>query len=240
MRAGSPLALAVIAVLAAGCARLAPAPVAVPEAAPPGFPAADYVRAAAAGEPVLRVDPARSLAVVHVDRAGPLARFGHEHVVASHDLHGYVRLAHAGGRVRADLYAPLAALAVDEPRLRAEAGLDTRPAPSDIEGTRRNMLDKVLEAQDYPYVVVRLRPRAVGGESATLEAEVSLHGRTRTLPVAVRLERPDARTLRARGRFALAQSDFGIAPYSALGGALRVADRLEVAFTVYAAPLPAP
>lgn len=240
MQTGSKVAFALVVVLASACARGPQAPVALPEAAPPGFPADEYARAAAAGEPVLRIDPARSLVVVQVHRAGPLARFGHEHVVASHDVHGYVRLPGAAGSGRADLYAPLAALAVDEPRLRADAGFDTQPSESDIAGTRRNMLTQVLEVQDYPYVVVHLRPRAVSATAADLEASVTLHGRTRPLEVEVRLEHPDARTLLARGRFSLTQSDFGITPFSALGGALRVADRLDIAFSLYAVPAPAP
>jgi hypothetical protein len=38
----------------------------------------------------------------------------------------------------------------------------------------------------------------------------------------------------ARGRFAILQSDYGIVPFSVLGGALRVEDRVEIMFRIVA------
>src|SRR5712672_1136136 len=130
------LAAALVALMLAGCAppvrKLAPAP-----AGPPaGFPEGYYREALAQGKPVLRVDPAESLVVIEVRRSGSLARLGHDHVVASHDVTGYV----APGEGRADLYVALARLTVDEPALRVEAGFETQPTESDIAATRSNML----------------------------------------------------------------------------------------------------
>ena len=58
---------------------------------------------------------------------------------------------------RADLYVPLDTLVVDEPALRAEAGFDTQPSAADIAGTRRNMLEKVLEADRYPFALIAVK-----------------------------------------------------------------------------------
>src|SRR5712691_1680582 len=114
-----------------------------PAAAPPAdFPETHYLEALAQGRPVFRVDSPESLVVIEVRRSGSLARLGHDHVVASHELTGYV----APGEGRADLYVVLARLAVDEAALRAEAGFETHPTESDIEGTGAHMLEKVLEA----------------------------------------------------------------------------------------------
>src|SRR6266851_10521583 len=128
------VAAALVALMLAGCGppvrKRAPAP-----AGPPAdFPESYYREAAAQGKPVFRVDPAESLIVIEVRRSGSLARLGHDHVVASHEVVGYV----APDEGRADLYVALARLAVDEAALRAEAGFDTQPAGSDIEGTRAN------------------------------------------------------------------------------------------------------
>ena len=67
----------------------------------------------------------------------------------------------------------------------------------------------------------------------TLNAAISLHGITRTQQVPVEIE-TTADSLRARGRFALLQSDYRITPFSVLGGALEVQDRLDIEFDLHA------
>src|SRR6266852_3439961 len=132
----------------AGCAQLPR--VEAPSAPPAEFPEAFYLQALKQGKPVFRVDSRESLVVIEVRRSGSLARLGHDHVVASHEVGGYV----APDEGRADLVVALARLAVDEPALRAEAGFDTQPTESDIEGTRANMLEKVLEAEKFPFALI--------------------------------------------------------------------------------------
>jgi len=217
------------------CARPLPppapaAPPGGPMALPKNFPAAEYQRAAARGEPVYRIDPERSLVVVRVYRAGPLARFGHDHVVASRSIQGYALRATQGSR--ADLYAPLAALTVDEPALRAEAGMSTTPSAADIEATRQNMLEKVLEVERFPFVTMNIE--ASGGGVDGLRAEITFHGVSRTVPLSAEIAWPDGgNAVHARGRFTLRQTDFGIRPFAFLGGALRVRDDVDVDFDVY-------
>lgn len=221
--------------LLAACAHVTPAPPVAPSTRPAGFPIDVYRRAAAGGEAVFRLDPQRSRFVVRVYRAGALARFGHDHVVVSRDVHGYVLWAGDAAARRADLYAPLASLSVDEPALRAEAGFDTQPSQQDIEGTRHNMLDKVLDAGTYPFVRLHLTPRGAQALPTMVDAAITLHGTTRSVPVAVRIDAPSADALYARGRFSVKQTDLGLTPYSLFGGALRVADRLDVEFELTAA-----
>src|SRR5947208_14526955 len=105
----------------AGCAPRLPEPAQGPAAPPADFPEGYYREAAAQGKPVFRVDSRESLVVIEVRRSGSLARLGHDHVVASHEVGGYV----APDEGRADLYVALARLAVDEAALRPEAGFDT-------------------------------------------------------------------------------------------------------------------
>lgn len=233
MRARAALLLCLMAV---ACAPAIKRPVVPPAAAPQDFPTEAYAQAAARGEPVFRIEPERSVVVMRVYRGGALARLGHDHVIASRDVRGYVKL---GAEPRADLYAPLALLTVDEPALRAEAGFGTQPSQQDIEGTRRNMLDKVLEAERYPFAVVHLESTESNAASRNITAAVTLHGETRMIPVAIELDTPSADALYARGRFPLNQSDFGVTPFSVLGGALRVQDRVDVEFSLYGTRVPA-
>ncbi len=136
----------------AGCAPQAP-PRADADGPPPaGFPGAHYRQAAARGQPVFEIDPAGSLVVIEVRRGGTLARLGHDHVIASHDVRGYV----APDEGRADLYLRLDRLVVDERELRAEAQFDTQPSDDAIAGTRANMLDK-LGAEMHRYAIVGVR-----------------------------------------------------------------------------------
>lgn len=231
-RAHFAILLAALAVaLLAACAPVprerVPAAPTVPAAQVPiEFPAAHYEQLVAQGRPVYRVDPAQSLVTIEVHRAGSLARLGHDHVLASRDVIGYV----APDEGRADLYIPLDRLSVDEPALRAEAGFDTQPSETDIAGTRGNMLEKVLETGKYPFALIAASGPA---GAASLEVAITLHGTKRTLPVPVRIEL-GADDVRVSGRVSFDQSAFGIAPFSILGGAIAVRDRVDLRFRITA------
>jgi len=195
------------ALLAAGCAQVPPS--VPPEAARPGAPdldAAYYRDAAERGAKVYRVEPGDSLLVVRVYRGGRLAKLGHDHVVSSREPRGFID----ADKGRADLYVAVESLAVDDPAQRAAAGFESHPSESDIAGTRSNMLEKVLEA------------------------ELSLHGVTRPVRVPAKIDR-GAERIAVDGSFSINQTDFGIEPFSVLGGALTVQDRVDLSFTIRAA-----
>lgn len=247
-------AAAVAALLAlAGCAPVAPpgtqvgaAAGAAPATAPaqagagayllPADSAAWYRQAARDGVQLLRIDPAASLIVVTVRRGGPLARLGHDHVVASHQVDGLV----APGRGRADFGFRLDRLAVDEAGLRQQARLDTTPSADAIAGTRHNMLTRVLEADRYPLVALRVQgaPQSAGSlgkATQTVQLSVTLHGVSRSYPAPLSLA-PNGSGLVASGTLALRQSDFGITPMSILHGAMTVADTMELRYRIVAMP----
>jgi polyisoprenoid-binding protein YceI len=220
-------ALAALALLAAGCAELFR--VEAPQAPPSEFPEGYYQDALKAGKAVYRVDPRDSLVAIEVRRGGSLARLGHDHVVASHDVTGYV----APAEGRADLYVALAKLAVDEPELRRQAGFDTQPTESDIEGTRSNMLGHVLEADKHPFAVIAVRDADVKQKKATLAVSITLHGRTREFKVPSEIEAGD-QAIAVSGKLEFNQTDFGITPYALLGGAIAVKDGLALRFRIHA------
>jgi len=221
-------------ILLAACAQMAPAPSVAPASRPSDFPIELYRSAVARGEPVYLIDTSRSVVVMRVYRGGALSRFGHDHVVASRNVQGYVRRAGPLNAHRADLYAPLDALTVDEPVLRAQAGFDTQPTQQDIEGTKTNMLEKVLEAEKYPFISLRLGEIFGTPPTITANAAITLHGKTVTMPIKMTLDTPSNETLYVHGRFSVKQTDFGIVPYSLLGGALRVEDQVDIAFDLAA------
>lgn len=222
-------ALAIIVGLIAGCAPQPPRPAEPAAQGPADFPTQHYLADAARGEAVFRIDPAGSLVVIEVRRAGSLARFGHDHVIASHDVQGYA----APGEGRADLYVALDRLIVDEPALRAEAGFDTRPSEADIAGTRENMLTRVLEVERYPFALVALSDVARDGDDPAASVAITLHGTTRTARIPIGIVTTNEEIV-ANGRMVLEQTDFGIAPLSILGGAIQVADEVNLRFQIRA------
>lgn len=195
--------------------------------APADFPEAYYRQARAQGKKILRVDSAQSLVVIQVYRAGTLARLGHDHVVASHNVSGYV----SAEEGVADFYVPLEQLVVDEPGLRIEAGLETQPSPEAIEGTRSNMLTKTLESGQFPYALIHAT--WADANRRTLNVSIKLHGVTRSFEVPVQIETVgDGITV--DGKMSFNQTDFGITPISVLGGAIQVQDKLDLRFHIVA------
>jgi hypothetical protein len=222
-------AVAFVVALLAACASQVAVPPETEDHGPADFPNAYYQRLAAQGKPVFRVEPGRSLVVIEVRRGGSLAQFGHDHVIASHDVAGYI----APDEGRADLYVPLDALVVDEPMLRAEAGFDTQPTPADIVGTRSNMLEKVLETARYPYVLIAVNENMAADGARQLKVAVALHGTPQFVEATTQSVTTQEEVF-VQGTMAMDQSKFGIAPFSVLGGAIAVQDRVNITFRIRA------
>lgn len=225
-----PATLLLAATLAAACAIVGERRASVrPTAFSPELLHRQYAALAKAGQPVFEVDPARSVVVIEVRRAGSLAHLGHDHVVASRDIHGFI----APGERRADLYVGLAGLSVDDPGLRAAAGFDTRPSPADVAATRRNLLDEVLRVDEHPFAVAAASaPRPEDGAGTPL-VSLTLNGVIRPIDVEATIEAAgDA--MRITGRTTILQSDYGIVPFSILGGAIQVRDAITVHIEIHA------
>ncbi|HVB46809.1 MAG TPA: YceI family protein [Burkholderiales bacterium] len=181
------------------------------------------------------VDPQASEIRVLVYRAGPLARFGHDHVVIGR-VRGEIRVGASAATSGFRLEIPVASFQVDPPAARAEEGAEFAEAVSAQarEGTRHNMLGaEVLDAAHYP--LIRIASVSLAGPrwNPTVTARVTLRGTTRELrfPAAV-FEGPDTLTVIAQLR--LDQTEFGIQPFSILGGGLRVRDALDLRLRIVA------
>lgn len=228
VRAG-PTSLALACVLAA----CAPRPA---ERAPAPRPAQPQQVEPPAGARVYDIDPDRSRVTILVRRAGPLARLGHNHVVTSGRESGLAWLGEDLGHSGFELHLPVADLVVDEPSARAAAGAEFGgEVPADArEGTHRNMLrPEVLDGARHPLIVVRSSGFGGSGVQPVANAIVGIRAITRALAIPVKFER-NAREVTARGSLRLRQSDFGIVPFSVGGGAIQVADELQVEFEIHA------
>lgn len=187
--------------------------------------------------PLYVVDPIASNVHIYVYRDGAAARYGHNHILSVPRFEGYVQLLSEKVRdARFELRVPLAELVIDDPALRAATGgsFAGERSAGDIEGTRANMLGpKLLDAEKFPQM--RLRSLKLEGDwpLPVADVEITLRGVTRTQPVLLRVERGEDK-LTVRGEFVLRQTDYGITPFSALGGLMRVADPLAVEFMLIA------
>jgi hypothetical protein len=213
-----------------GCAprRAEPPPAAVPrEVAGAVIPA---------GAQSMDINPDRSKVTILVRRAGPLARLGHNHTIVSADESGYVWIGRDLEGSGFEIRLPVDALVVDDPAARAAAGPDfPGEVPEDArQGTYRNMLrPEVLDAERYPLITVTAKRLSGTWEQPVAAASVTLRGTTRQLQAPVDLRR-EPKALVAKGAFRIRQSDFGITPFSVGGGAIQVADEVEIAFVVVA------
>lgn len=175
-----------------------------------------------------------------VYRAGALASFGHNHVIQAKDMSGDVYLAPDFQASGFSLTLRVSGFVVDAPEARSVEGPDfaKQPSAAAIDGTRKNMLGAdLLDAEHYPEVRVR-SVKLLGpdwGPDATVRIE--LHGVSRDLTVPIAVEH-GGDSLSVTGGFDLKQSDFGLKPFSVLGGGLQVADTLHVRFHLVAQQAP--
>jgi hypothetical protein len=220
----------------ASCAHQAPPPPDTVHEAK-ALPQSVYADAASEGRAVYRVVPKQSLVTMRVGRAGTMKSAGHDHVIASTDVDGYVLVDDDDSASRADLRMPLQSLIVDDAQYRARYGFEGDVSESTIEGTTRNMQDKVLQSEWYPVVEVHAQFAAAGDKPPLLSVAITLHGTTFDYLVPVQLDIASDR-MTVTGSLAVQHSDFGLVPFSAAGGLLKVADEVAIDFELVAARWP--
>ena len=181
------------------------------------------------GAPRYAVDPHGSEIRLLVYRGGPLARFGHNHVIVGR-VQGEIRAGDAAAASGFRLEIPVESFAVDPPAARAEEGDDFAAQVS--EAARRDTLENllgrdVLDAAKHP--LIRIESIALAGPdwNPTITARVTLRGVMRDLRFAAAVLRQDD-MLAAVASFRINQSEFGIEPFSALNGGLLVRDPLDI------------
>jgi hypothetical protein len=228
------IGLAATLLLVAACQ---PRPATTPEPVAPApaqpWPPYDYAAAADTGMLVFVLDPERTQIDVVVRRDGPLARFGHDHVINVRDPEGYLLLAGSEDGSRADLRFAVDRLQIDAADARQRHGLGAGPDAADVAGTRENLMRYVLDPVRWPWVTVSLGAFSRQADHWSADMVMGVNGRqfTNRQPFQLRLEQD---VVTVEGFMLLRQTDLGLQPFSALGGGLRVADALEIHFSLSA------
>jgi polyisoprenoid-binding protein YceI len=185
---------------------------------------------------VFRIDPEQSSIRLRVYRDGPLARFGHNHVIVATGLTGAVYREKELAQSAFELNIPVGRLVVDRPADRAAAGPDFAGDLSEfaIAGTRENMLGpKLLAAEQYPEI--KLASVAVAGEPPNMRFTVELTVRdVKSQLVIPASMTADAKSIVVQGQLVLSQTGLGLTPYSVLGGGLRVRDTIDADYHLVA------
>jgi hypothetical protein len=232
------LSIGVLALLLAACAVFK-----VRHAAPPPKPEESISRPSLPPGTVYRVDENQSELRILVYRAGPLARFGHNHVIVNHAIRGAVSLADLPGDSVFWLNVPVAGFVVDDAQARREEGADfAADVPDDAKsGTLHNMLSAAqLNADEFPVITVKSVAATgaqdgsgAGALTATVAISVAGHESTVDVPLTLHV---DSRRLSATGSLDLRQSVLGLTPFSLMLGALQVQDAMTVKFEIVAVP----
>jgi polyisoprenoid-binding protein YceI len=126
-------------------------------------------------------------------------------------------------------------LEVDRPEWRRDEGFERDPSASAIDGTRENLRSEaVLDAARHPLIEIESLGLRGPRWQPEIELRIRLRGETRELTAPIALSISDERIV-AIGHLGLAQSDFGMEPFSVAGGQLAVADRIDIRFRIVAA-----
>lgn len=200
----------------------------------PAAPLAEFVIPANSTE--YRVVAADSLLQILVYRGGTMARLGHNHVIASHQLAGSVYVTEDPTQTRFDIRFPVNDLTVDEPALREKAGAEFPPGvPENARvGTRNNLLSAaLLDGANHPEIRLRATDVVAAAAGYELGIEILIKGQVRSVRVPATVRREEG-VLFASGEFPLKQSALGLEPFSVAMGTLVVLDDMKVRFEVTA------
>jgi polyisoprenoid-binding protein YceI len=161
-----------------------------------------------------RLGPADGTLAVHTKRTGAAAKAGHNLLIHVTSWEATLELA--------DGAEPRVELAVDATSLRVREGQGGMQALGDDDkaNIEQTIDDEVLKRQDIRFRSTRVEP---SGTALHVEGELTLRGATR--PIAFDLANTDGALT---GSAVVKQSAWGLKPYSALFGALKVVDEVEV------------
>ncbi len=168
--------------------------------------------------------PAESSLTVFVGKAGALSFLAHDHNIAVRSYSGRVVVPAAGpaqGSLELEMEAKSLAL------------LD-KVSEKDRQEITNSMNTAVLESGKFPRITFRsVSVSNVNGANLTVNGDLTLHGTTRRIAVPVTVS-ATPQLLRATGKITLKQTDFGITPYSAAAGSIKVKNEVVVSFNMVA------
>lgn len=195
-------------------------PPATPVVAPPASPASKtYV-----------LDPKKSMVFVIVknDPSSLLSGLAHDHAIGATGWTGSVTWPiDAGATCKIEITVPVAGLEVDIAGYREKAGLDGQEVSAEDKAKIKENFSgsRQLDAKNYPNITFTSTACKGAGTAFMIEGDMTLRGQTRKVVVPMTIK-TDGTSFSASGKFTLRGSDYGMPPFSAVGGTLRNQDSL--------------
>jgi polyisoprenoid-binding protein YceI len=174
--------------------------------------------------------PSESNFWVFVGKSGLFSALAHDHEIGVKSFSGRVVVPEtgtSGGSLE---------MGVDAPSL---VVLDKKPSEEDKKKIFDSMHNEVLESAKYQKITFKsvtvgdVKQTGNDAYSFVVNGDLTLHGVTKRIavPVAATIT---PQQLRATGKYTLKQTDFGIKPYSAAGGTIKVKNEVVVNFSIVA------
>jgi polyisoprenoid-binding protein YceI len=174
--------------------------------------------------------PSESSFWVFVGKAGLFSAFAHDHEIGVKSFSGRVVVPEAGASGGS------LEIEVDAPSL---AVLDKKPSEEDKKKIFDSMHNEVLESAKHQKITFKSVSvsdvKQTGNEaySFVINGDLTLRGVTKRIAVPVSAT-ITPQQLRATGEYTLKQTDYGIKPYSAAGGTIKVKNEVVVNFNIVA------
>ena len=175
-------------------------------------------RSSAGGPQTTPLSSVKGTITIHVGKSGLFSGFGHNHTVVAPIDHGNV-----------DTKDMAVEITVITARMKVT---DSDVSEKDRAEVQSTMLGpKVLDAAKFPEIHFKSsRVEQTSPGHFRVLGKLDLHGASKELVFEVTGD-----ASRYRGKTKLKQTDFGIQPVTAAGGAVKVKDELEIEFDVYPA-----
>jgi polyisoprenoid-binding protein YceI len=174
-----------------------------------------------------RLGPESGRLLVRTARTGLGAKAGHDLAIEVTRWHGSARVDTAdlaNCSVTVDV-------AVDSSRVREGTGGVKPLTDSDRAEIHKTLREQILHTAQHPAIAFRSTRVAGSGASFTLDGDLTIMGVTRPVMVQGRVAGG-----RALGTASVVQTRWGIRPYSAFLGALKLRDEVTVEFEVALTP----
>jgi polyisoprenoid-binding protein YceI len=174
--------------------------------------------------------PSESSFWVFVGKTGLFSALAHDHEIGVKSFSGRVVIPKAGASGGS------LEMEVDAPSL---VVLDKKPSEEDKKKIFNSMHNDVLESAKHQKITFKsvsvsdVNKTSNDNYSFVVNGDLTLHGVTKRIAVPVAAT-VTPQQLRATGKYTLKQTDFGIKPYSAAGGTIKVKDEVVVNFNIVA------
>ena len=164
-------------------------------------------------------------------RGGAASALAHDHVILATGWSGSVTWDTANiGACSVNISLPVSGLAPDTDTMRNLVGYSSRLSATNQAKVKGNIMSLTqLAVEHFPTITYNSTSCTGSGSAITVTGNLTIRGASKAITVPMEIQ-ADGSSFAAKGTFTATHEDFGFAPYSAMGGALR--NETEMRFTV--------